>query len=116
MQVSRLVDSRVLVPSVQRVMAEHMPQLAGGRGLRLDDAASATSMAAFDGAAYTARAVRVCACICARTAPAPAPTRTTALVLAISRRGHRPDDGMRLGDRLLHPSKQRPPADARARD
>jgi len=47
---SRLVDSRVLVPSVQRVMAGHMPQLQAGRGLQLDDAASATSMAAFDGA------------------------------------------------------------------
>ena len=61
MQASRLVDSRVLVPSVQRVMAEHMPQLAGGRGLRLDDAASATSMAAFDGVTHTILHVQ---CMC----------------------------------------------------
>ena len=59
MQASRLVDSRVLVPSVQRVMAGHMPQLQAGRGLQLDDAASATSMAAFDGVTPTARAVHV---------------------------------------------------------
>ena len=129
-------------------MAGHMPQLQAGRGLRLDDAASATSMAAFDGAAHTARAVHtpcvcsacavrvpcmcsacavrvrcvcaacalrvrcVCACVCTSTVPA----RTPVLVLALSRRGHRPDDGVRLGDRLLHPGKQRPTADARARE
>ena len=48
---ARLVDSYVLVPSVQRVMRTHLPQLEGVEGLRLDAAAAATSMAAFDGAA-----------------------------------------------------------------
>ena len=61
-QASRLVDARVLVPSVQRVMAEYRPQLAGAHGLRLDDAASATSMAAFDGAPYAAQ------CMCSACA------------------------------------------------
>ena len=43
-------------------MAEYRPQLAGAHGLRLDDAASATSMAAFDGAPYAAQ------CMCSACA------------------------------------------------
>ena len=46
---SRFVDKYFLVPSVQKVMKEYMPLLAGAPGLDLDGAAAATSMEGFDG-------------------------------------------------------------------